>query len=291
MELNQLRQFQVIAETEHMTKASCILHVAQPALSKTIKLLETELNTELFDRKGKKIRLNENGRILLKYTDRILKNIDNIYKEIDEVHERYHHEVNLSMRIATKLIPQLLVGFHKKHPEIKVSITQKHEAQLDVFASTKPIKDSNYHLLIKEQLLLAVPIDHPIIHEKEVRLDMLEKDDFICVASGQSLGDLTVEFCSMAGFEPNIILESDSPSIVRDLVKYGFGVSIFPEISWTGVEDNNIKLLPIDYPKCTRYFYLYCDDAQYQSIAILKLKEYIIQFFTEIAAQKTHSEG
>ena len=285
MELNQLRQFKVVAEMEHVTKASASLHVAQSALSKTIRNLETELNAELFVRKGKTIRLNENGRILLHYADRILKDVDSIYVEIDENNARYSREVHLSMCVASKLIPQLLAEFHQANPDIKVTITQKQKAQLDLFASSKEIHSDNHCLLMKERLVLAVPLTHPIASEKEVRLDMLKDADFICVTSGQSLGDLTNEFCHMAGFEPNIILESDSPSIVRDLVKLGFGVSIIPEISWKGIEDKNIRLLQIDDPICVRYFYLRWDSEQYQSQAMKKLKEYMIQFFAKIAQE------
>lgn len=285
MELNQLRQFKVVAEMEHVTKASASLHVAQSALSKTIRNLETELNAELFVRKGKTIRLNENGRILLHYADRILKDVDSIYVEIDENNARYSREVHLSMCVASKLIPQLLAEFHQANPDIKVTITQKQKAQLDLFASSKEIHSDNHCLLMKERLVLAVPLTHPIASAKEVRLDMLKDADFICVTSGQSLGDLTNEFCHMAGFEPNIILESDSPSIVRDLVKLGFGVSIIPEISWKGIEDKNIRLLQIDDPICVRYFYLRWDSEQYQSQAMKKLKEYMIQFFAKIAQE------
>ena len=58
MELLQLRYFKRVAELQHMTKAAEEFHIAQPSLSKTIRLLEDELGTELFDRKGKYIVLN-----------------------------------------------------------------------------------------------------------------------------------------------------------------------------------------------------------------------------------------
>jgi DNA-binding transcriptional LysR family regulator len=55
VELSQLRYFQTTAYLEHMTRAADELHIAQPALSKTISLLEKELGTLLFDRRGKHI--------------------------------------------------------------------------------------------------------------------------------------------------------------------------------------------------------------------------------------------
>ncbi|WP_100407569.1 LysR family transcriptional regulator [Bacillus solitudinis] len=82
MELQHLRQFKVVAELEHMTRASENLHIAQPALSKTIRILEDELKVKLFTRIGKNIKLNLNGQILLKYTNEIMYIIDNAKKSL-----------------------------------------------------------------------------------------------------------------------------------------------------------------------------------------------------------------
>ncbi len=82
MDILQLTYFKKIAELENVSKASEELMVAQPSLSKVIKTLETELDTKLFDRVGKKIVLNNNGRILLAHTNLILQNIEDARAEI-----------------------------------------------------------------------------------------------------------------------------------------------------------------------------------------------------------------
>ena len=61
MDIYQLEQFKVVAELQHMTKAAEVLNVAQPALSRTIHMIERELGTKLFDHAGKRIILNEKG--------------------------------------------------------------------------------------------------------------------------------------------------------------------------------------------------------------------------------------
>ena len=84
MELNQIKQFRVIARTESVSKAAEILFIAQPSLSQTLKRLETELGTPLFDRRGKRIVLNGAGKIFLRYCDEIVAALDSAVKEIDE---------------------------------------------------------------------------------------------------------------------------------------------------------------------------------------------------------------
>ena len=65
MELYQLRQFAAVAKYENMTRAAQSLNVAQPAVSKTIRNLESELGAALFERTGKGLRRTEQGDILL----------------------------------------------------------------------------------------------------------------------------------------------------------------------------------------------------------------------------------
>lgn len=67
MDLLQLRYFLMVARMEHITKAANALHMTQPSLSKAISRLEKEVGAPLFDRHGRQIRLNENGRIFLKH--------------------------------------------------------------------------------------------------------------------------------------------------------------------------------------------------------------------------------
>lgn len=62
MELLQIKYFKVIAETENISKAAEQLYIAQPSLSQTLKRLEDELGTPLFDRTGKRITLNCAGK-------------------------------------------------------------------------------------------------------------------------------------------------------------------------------------------------------------------------------------
>ncbi len=77
MELLQLRYFQALAKNQQLTKTATELMVSPPALSATISRLEKELGVSLFDRIGRSITLNENGKLFLNYIDHALTDIDN----------------------------------------------------------------------------------------------------------------------------------------------------------------------------------------------------------------------
>ena len=76
MNLSQLHYFQVVAEEEHISRAAEKLHISQPSLSTTIRRLEKELDTPLFDRRGRNIYLNQAGKQLLEHVHFIFSQID-----------------------------------------------------------------------------------------------------------------------------------------------------------------------------------------------------------------------
>nr|WP_271567116.1 LysR family transcriptional regulator [Bradyrhizobium sp. CCBAU 11386] len=82
MDFRQLRTFSCVAELGSLSKASDTLRVAQPALSRQIKLLEHELRVELFTRNGRGMVLTEAGRLLLARTSGIVRQIDQIRDDI-----------------------------------------------------------------------------------------------------------------------------------------------------------------------------------------------------------------
>ena len=82
MDIRQLRTFSCVAELGSLSKASDTLRVAQPALSRQIKLLEHELRADLFTRNGRGMVLTDAGRLLLARTAGIVRQIDQVRDEI-----------------------------------------------------------------------------------------------------------------------------------------------------------------------------------------------------------------
>lgn len=284
MEINQLRLFRKIAVTEHMTKAAAELQVAQPALSKTVRQLETELGFTLFDRVGKNIYLNDNGRILLKHANIILNELEDARIEIQEANKLKENEVVLSMQAASKLLPDLISGFRQQHPQVKISIVQSDGSQgrkwdVCITSSRNSKLPANSKRLLNENILLAVPVEHRLASRESIRLEEVAKENFISLRKGSGLRDITDDYCLMAGFTPNVVLESDNPSTIRDLLQLGIGISLIPEVSWKGDADDRIRLMQISRPSCKRCIYLLSQNRSYTPRAVELFEEYVEDFF------------
>ncbi|MGL6198215.1 MAG: LysR family transcriptional regulator [Lachnospiraceae bacterium] len=290
MELNQLRQFIRVAELEHMTKAAKSLYIAQPALSKTIRLLEAELGVQLFDRVGKNILLNESGGILLRHARGIFDHLDGIQVELQSVKKEYKKEIVLAMPAASATLPLLISGFWQRHPEIRIKIVQymgQEEGDWDicVCASLLQMDIPNYWPLLQEELILALPRTHPFANCESIELAEAANQPFISLKSDTSHGNITSKYCYMAGFRPNIILESDNPSTVRELLGKGLGISLIPSVTWRSVKSEEVCFIRISKPTCTRYLGIMWRDSSVLSDNVMLFRDYTVDFFRQLSGE------
>ena len=122
MTLSQLRYFSTLAKVQNFTKASVKLYISQPALSKAISDLESELDVRLFDRDSRQVRLTIYGERFLKYIDKALEEVDKGQKELDRLRKTAQNEVTIgcTYSMLSVIVRELLKDFAPDHKEIRV---------------------------------------------------------------------------------------------------------------------------------------------------------------------------
>ena len=288
MDIHTLAYFKKAAELQHITRAAEELHVAQPSLSRTIAGLEAELGVELFQRSGKNIRLNEYGEMVLRHAGRVLQEVEDIRRELDDALERNSSSVTISLYAASKLLPQLVMRFKREHPSIRLRIVQEDlgarghsSCDLSLFSSIQPCTGENEATLIEEEILLALPEANPLARKESIDLREVAREEFICLQRGKSLRTITDLYCQMASFEPTVILESDSPETVRELIRAGIGISFIPRVTWSGMKTGSIALVPISFPRCRRYINLSWREG-YLSPAAALFRDFVQGYFRQL---------
>lgn len=124
MDLQQMRYFLTVAETGNITKAANLLHMAQPPLSRQIKQIETELDTQLFDRSGRQMILTEAGTLLV-YRVRDILNLTS--RSLEEV-KTFNNNLGGTLSIGTvssashTLLPQIIHTFQKSYSKLKIKL-------------------------------------------------------------------------------------------------------------------------------------------------------------------------
>lgn len=283
MDILHLKYFKKVAEYESITKAAESLSVAQPAISKMIKQLETELNGQLFDRVGRRIVLNERGKLLLNYATEILHNVDRIYENLQKS-TPHKEKIYFHVSVCSSLIPMILNDFAKQHPNYQLIITTKtSDAPVDIglFQSLSMIKEPNAFTVLKEDIVFAVPNEHPLAHQETIRLTELNDLPIIGLQHDKSLTKLMEPFFKLADYSPNVSLEIDNPETLRKLINIGYGASFIPRLTWIDAGSENIRLIPIEYPECYRYINLRIKEG-YLSDGVKCFRDFLIAFFQQL---------
>ena len=290
MDFFQLRYFKITAELEHISRAAEELQIPQPYLSQIIKKLENELGTQLFDRVGKHIVLNEAGKIYLRYTNQVLSSLNNATLELNSFRTIETQEVTVSFQCASMLIPQLMKEIMERHPNLHFSICQQgndlspKDIDFTVYSSSKHVPEQNEHFLLKEDLMLILPKTHPLSNVKQISIEDLREEPFISLSKRSNLYGIINKYYEQMQFTPKIHFYIDNPSIMREMLVNGFGISIVPAITWYKMtQKDNMVLKSIKEFKMERYLYLAWNPQKYQTKAVKSCMEQITDFFKNMS--------
>ncbi len=281
MDLLKLKYFYTTAKYEHVTKAAEELLVAQPAVTKTIKQLESELGVELFEKKGRNIVLTECGSFLKSKLDGVFSIIDALPQEFEKIKNQSQKTIRVNVLAASIFVLETVLAYKNAHPEIIFNMIQyaewdKTDIQIrTVLASEfKPISNENT-FIIQEELLLAVSTRSKYANEKTISLKDLREEKFIYLAGSKAYRYICDSFFKQAKFKPNISFETDSVIAVKNIIGVDAGVGFWPEKTWGKIDYETVKLIPVTDVDCKRYVVVEINENSAN-------KKHVLEFFNHI---------
>lgn len=282
MELLQLRYFQKVAELESVTKAARHFLVPQPSMSQAIARLERDLNTKLFERRNGKLFLNENGKTFLAYVERTLKELDNGIAAVTGDPNSISGNVRIKVMENHRFILTCIPKFTALYPDVSINISHGYYEDEDVSYDLCISSHTAYKRmtactpLLRERIILAVHEDHPFAQRRSVNISDLLGQKLISLPAQSALHTLTVDHCRKAGFEPMMPIICDDPYFVRKYVSENMGIALAPSVSWKGRFRKNTVLVDIENPEIYMSSYLIWDDSRYNSPAVQKFREFLM---------------
>ena len=264
MEIKDMRAFYAIVEEGNISHAAQRLGIAQPALSRQMKRLETQLGVQLFERGSRRIRLTDAGRVLYSRVEHILGMVDGTVREITEIGAGVSGCIRLGT-ITTSgamLLPELINEFHRRYPQVTFQLWEGEGTRILELLDNRVIEigitrtqvDARVYesiVLPNEPLVAVMHRDHMIGKDPhEVQVAELKDQPLIIPLRWQSL--FTTD-CRKLGFEPKILCVSDS--IVQDLLlaKMGMGLAILPLSSKTLLPDGDLFYKRLVNPEITTH--------------------------------------
>ncbi len=281
MELRQLRYVVAVARRRHFTAAAADLHVAQPALSQGIKLLERELGVELFDRTGRRVRPTAAGEAFLARAERVLAEADSARTEMAEFAGLARGRVVIGSlpSLAERQLPPLLALFHARYPGIELSLREETTTELLTLLRAGEVDAALAHqtgadrlpggvaleTLFDEDLVGVVAPGHHLAARGCLPLADLREEPLICSKPGSAIRRTVLDACAARGFAPRIAFESGGTATVRALAAAGLGVAILPR-SDALAEGPAVAILPLE-PVLARTVALAWPAERYHSAA------------------------
>lgn len=245
IETRLLRQFIAVAEELNFNKAAIRLHMAQPPLSQAISRLEDKLGFSLFTRNKRGVKLTPAGDAFL----------NTAYSTLKELELGIEHARQVSQGIAGKLtvtalsiayyesLLSTLRQFRESYPKVQLIIKEMPSSsqaraivsgEADIaFMRKLPISAQNVEsrLLLDEEIVMAMPADHPKAKEGRIDLRDFAGEDFVFTPQALGIGyhSQLIALCEAAGFYPRVVQEAAQIQTLIGLVACGFGVALVPE--------------------------------------------------------------
>lgn len=256
---SRIRYFVAVAEEQHFGRAAQKLHMSQPPLSQQIQLLEKELGVKLLTRTTRRVELTEAGRALYDGARRALDQLDQAVLRAQRVQrgEAGLLRVGFVTTAAFQLLSDVLREFRAQYPEATLELfhlTSLEQAAafeahtIDIgFLRDPPKIDTEFEIINRERLMVALPEAHPLAKQKIVRVRALKDEPFVMWHRQQSPGmsQTTLDLCSRHGFHPKIALEVTNPHAMFSLVAGGVGVAIVPT-SRRSAKPDAVVFRPLD---------------------------------------------
>lgn len=243
MDLRQLRYLVALAEERHFTRAAEREHIAQPALSQQLRRLEDELGVALVERTTRQVRITDAGQLLVARARRILGEVDAAEAELEALKGVQTGRVRVgTMHTMGPIDVSLVLAiFHQRHAGVELAVREQaseelaqmlRDDELDLaFLSVTERVESHglaLHQLVSEELVVLLPVVHPLAGRRRLRMAELAAEEFISYREGARLRELLFLAGRHAGFEPRVKLESNESQRIRRLVSRGMGVAILP---------------------------------------------------------------
>ena len=244
MNLKQIEYFVRVAELGSFSKAAMVLNIAQPALSRQVRLLEAQLHVTLLVRNGRGVVLTEMGNRLFEHGVAILQLVERAAEDIEAARNEPFGHITLGLppSMSRRLTPSLVDAFGRALPKARLSIVEglsthliewitTGRVDLGLVYNTEPSPVIDVTPVLDEALGLVSRARRGGIKPKPISFSRLPEYPLILPERGHALRKLLETQVALAGLKLNIALEVSGVPSILDLVAAGYGHAVLTQTS------------------------------------------------------------
>lgn len=256
MDLAALQAFVIVAETGSFSLAAQTLYLSQPAVSKRVAVLESELATRLFDRIGRRVTLTEAGKVLLPRARRIIVELLDSKRAVANLAGSVSGRLGLgtSHHIALHRLPPVLRAFSRDYPAVDLDLRFMDselvchgvlQGDLEMGVVTLPLVPQE-NLVVQplwdDPMSIVVGRGHALAQQAAVSLAELARFPAILTPRGTYTRDLLMQGFAALGVEPAVRMESHYLETIRMMVQVGLAWSVLPD---TLIDEQDLVVLTV----------------------------------------------
>ena len=300
MTIQELEYFKIICREKSITKAARQLYITPQGLSKTLKNLESELQTTLLNRNTSGVTLTETGQYLCDHLDTLLTDYYALRHGIREITQRQNHEIDLlsAYGILRLVTPDCITAFREKYPHISVHYREYPDKQVErLFAAQEgnvaftigPADFSPWIATPLEQfeVCLLVNRSHPLSKKTSVTIQDLKDEPINLESSEFQIHHMFMEKCRLAGFTPHIVFETSGFSLCHKMVRANKGVSLSLGFMFDDMSgDDTMVLIPFSDGSYPWETYMLTREKPAPDSDLKLFRDHILEWMNEIKAGK-----
>jgi LysR family transcriptional activator of glutamate synthase operon len=240
MELRGLRSLLLLADLGSIAKCAEQLHLSAAAIHKQLKVLESELDVQLYERAGRRLRLTQAAEILLPHVRSLLAESDTALSALSEWKGLKHGTVRVGTgpTMSSYLLPPVLEEFRRRCPEVELFVETGHFQELVSGLSAGSLDT----LMLVSSELIEQPhltVEHTWDYElvlvsgrrgspRRCRISDLSDSPFILYKKGGLFEAFIDSYFAEAGFKPRVIMRFDNAEAIKAMIRLGLGISVLP---------------------------------------------------------------
>lgn len=259
IEIRHLRAFVAVAEDLNFRRAAERLNVAQPALSRTIRDMESLMSVKLFERSTRSVRLTPAGTSFLVEAREMLEQLTAAIRNTQRFESGELGTLNVGFNdfAINDALPPIVMRFRSRYPDISVNLhsmsspemadaIRKRRLDIGFLTGAHLVGELSHQVLRKERLVCLLPKGHRLASQKTIAIASLAGEPFVTGASDgwQSFLDVVNAYCMSAGFLPRVAQEASHSDSIVNLVAAGMGVSIYIDAAWVK-ERRDVVMRPL----------------------------------------------
>lgn len=242
MQIESLKMFCDLAETESFTKAAHISKVTQSAVSQQISSLERQFQSLLIERSKKKFRLTREGQVLYDYSKQIIQTYDSLFHKLQEIKNIISGTIRVATIYSVGLhdLPPYLKKYLKSYPTVNVHVEYRRSNQVyeDVLSNVVdlglvayPQRDAKLEVvpLRKDMMVLICHPQHPFAKSKSIKLKEVSGQKFISFEPDIPTRRAIDRILKEHGVTVQHVMEFDNIETVKRAVEIDAGMAIVPQ--------------------------------------------------------------